>query len=74
MTYIYVKYKAIADNAYSKTAPPFPPVVIDRDGKIEMAFGAEIKGPSRVVYSRFTTREGAHVRIETDSEVVAITQ
>lgn len=72
MTYIYVLAGPIAKNCYEKKQPPDPVIVIDRDGVIEMARTAEIQGPSRVTYSQFTTRNGSHVWVETESDVIAL--
>jgi hypothetical protein len=70
-TRIYVNRKAIEANAQAMQAQT-PCVRIDRDGNQEDCFGAEILGPSRVVYSPRLTYDGAHVWIETESNVLSI--
>lgn len=67
-TRIYVNRKAIEQNAHEGTRALC--VRVDRDGVQEDCGGAEVNGPSRVVYSPDKTHDGAHVWIETESEVI----
>lgn len=68
-TRIYVNRMAIEQNAHKGTCKAC--VTIDRDGVREECHGVEIRGPSRVVYSPLRTLDGAHVWIETDSDVIS---
>lgn len=68
---IYVNSPAIGDNAYHQQ-PRAPVIRIDRGGEISEVFGVSIDGPCRVVYSVRRTHDGAHVWIETDSQVTEI--
>lgn len=66
-TRIYVNRRAIAENAH--TGQLAPCVRVDQDGERVDCHAVEICGPSRVVYSPRVTHDGAHVWIETESEV-----
>lgn len=67
-TRIYVNRKAIEQNAHEGTGKPC--VTVNRDGVLEEGHGAEIQGPSRVVYSPDRTIDGAHVWVETEADVI----
>jgi len=69
MTIIHINQLVIRANRKNKTNAP--PISVNRVGIKTCAYGVDIAGPSRIVYAPDEPlSSGAHVWIETDSEVI----